>query len=83
MKAQKNILGEMVEPQSLTFKFEKPHLTIFRGDKFAGMVVPNGWTGKSKIIDYEMNEPVLTNYDGVLSLKEMAKIIAEWHKNNI
>lgn len=78
----KNILGDEVAPQTLTFEFKAPHLTIFRGGKFAGMVSPNGWTGGFQWINYNLGEPVLGNCNGSLSLSEMKQIILEWEKNN-
>ena len=74
----KNIFGEQVEPRKLTFGYLRPHMEVFRAGKFAGCVSPNGWTGKTMFIDYEMKEPVLTNYDGPISLSEMQTIIDKW-----
>lgn len=76
----KNMFGDEVEPQKLTFEYSAPILYIKRGGKFAGMVSPNGWTGKTLWINYEKDEPVLDNYNGSISLAEMHEIITEWNK---
>lgn len=74
----KNIFGDEREPEVLTFEYEAPHMTVKRGGKFAGMVSPNGWTGKTMMINYKEKEPVLSNYRGDLSLGEMEQILEQW-----
>lgn len=74
----KNMFGEEVEVVPLKFEWSGPHLWIFRGKKFFGNVYPNGWNGHSKVIQYELGDPVLTNTDGDLSFKELKQIMDEY-----
>lgn len=77
-----NMFGDERKPQKLTFKHEGEHMYLFRGGKICGMVVKNGWTGKSYMINYDLGEPVLYNFEHDLSLAEMGEIQKEW-KNNL
>ena len=73
--------SEEVQPEALSLRYAAPHLYLARGTKFAGIVSPNGWSGKEALINYPQDEPVLKNYQGDLSLTEMRLIIDEWRKN--
>ena len=77
---EKNILGEDVEVGvPLNFKWNEPILWVFRG-KFICNVAPNGWTGKSKSIQYPLGEIIIDNLNGELSFKEASEIMGEYWK---
>lgn len=77
----KNLMGDERAPQPLTMKWEDPHITLYREGKFAGMVSPNGWTGKGAYIDWKIGEPVVTNLPSSMSLAEMQQVINFWEKH--
>ncbi len=70
---KKNLLGEEVEVEVLTFELKPPHLNIFRDGKFIAYAdaVPN----KS----YELGQPSIYIFSGneTFSLTELQQIIVE------
>jgi hypothetical protein len=80
--AKKNLLGESVTPEKLTFKGEGVDwLCLFRGKKFVGYVARNGWNGKTALINYDKNVPVLMGTTGEnLSVQEMRELVHECNK---
>jgi hypothetical protein len=71
----KNMLGEECKPQKLTFQQETHWLVLRRGGQFAGYIARNGWNGKARSIDYPKGVPVLSSFQGELSLPEMARLV--------
>lgn len=80
MNRMKNIMGDEREPELLTFDYTEPHMNLFRGGRWCGMVSPNGWSGKTAMINYKLKEPVMTCYHGNLSLTEMQSVLDAWKK---
>ena len=78
----KNMFGDEREPQKLEFSWTSNHLFIKKGGKLFGLVSTNGWTGHTMLIDYERDEPVITNlHDTIISFGEMKQIMAEWENH--
>lgn len=77
----RNIFGDEIEVKAYTYDWDFPHLTVKRGGKLFAMVLPNGWTGKTKTIQHELAEPVIRNLDGDISFKEARDIMAEFWKH--
>jgi hypothetical protein len=80
-----NLLGEEVTPEGLTFKPMGKCVWINRGKKVIGYISPNGWTGKSCMINWPVGTGLVTifpsNYN--LSLKELKEIIDAGEKAGI
>lgn len=82
-KEKTNILGEIVTPKPLTLSYEAPHLYLFRDKSAIGMIVPNGWTGKSSVINFELNEPIICIFrNEYISIAEMKTVIETWESNH-
>ncbi len=85
----KNMLGDEVTQQPLTFEWMTPnegqvkwHLTVLRGKKLFCMVHPNGWTGHSITIGHKFGEPIIANLQQNvdLSFADVKAIMEEYHK---
>jgi len=74
----KNMFGEEKSPEKLSFKMVGRVMEVTRGDKFAGYVAKNGWTGKSMFINFKRDEPVLHCFMDELSFTDLKELMGAW-----
>ncbi len=92
----KNMLGDEVDPEDfkLSFSWTDSTMWVNRGKRYTNdrgvkncikyecHVSPNGWTGNTRTIIYELNEPIIHNLRSDISFGEIKQILTEWEKGN-
>ena len=76
-----NIFGDEVAPTPLRLRsYNDGNNIVLMRKHYLGQLAPNGWTGKSMLIDFPKGEPVLTLNNENISLTELKMLITEWER---